>query len=116
MPTEFVKPTVEAVPRPRRAFDVVGEALMSFIASKTRRPNSSGSAHCTAPVPRTTMALTFFDPITAPTPERPAARDLSLMTQATRFKFSPAGPMPERSEEHTSELQSPMYLVCRLLL
>src|SRR5437762_7904496 len=25
-------------------------------------------------------------------------------------------PYPERSEEHTSELQSPMYLVCRLLL
>src|SRR5437762_10575642 len=24
--------------------------------------------------------------------------------------------MQERSEEHTSELQSPMYLVCRLLL
>src|SRR5437764_14706476 len=24
--------------------------------------------------------------------------------------------MPARSEEHTSELQSPMYLVCRLLL
>src|ERR1017187_4321402 len=24
--------------------------------------------------------------------------------------------MPRRSEEHTSELQSPMYLVCRLLL
>src|SRR5436189_6347112 len=23
---------------------------------------------------------------------------------------------PDRSEEHTSELQSPMYLVCRLLL
>src|SRR5437763_15867985 len=26
------------------------------------------------------------------------------------------GELPERSEEHTSELQSPMYLVCRLLL
>src|SRR5437762_5487011 len=26
------------------------------------------------------------------------------------------GPAEERSEEHTSELQSPMYLVCRLLL
>src|SRR5436189_6062581 len=26
------------------------------------------------------------------------------------------GPVPIRSEEHTSELQSPMYLVCRLLL
>src|SRR6476469_11206194 len=25
-------------------------------------------------------------------------------------------PSPVRSEEHTSELQSPMYLVCRLLL
>src|SRR5437879_6661926 len=25
-------------------------------------------------------------------------------------------PRPFRSEEHTSELQSPMYLVCRLLL
>src|ERR1017187_4274593 len=27
-----------------------------------------------------------------------------------------AGPDCRRSEEHTSELQSPMYLVCRLLL
>src|SRR5437763_5438510 len=26
------------------------------------------------------------------------------------------GPAEGRSEEHTSELQSPMYLVCRLLL
>src|SRR5437762_6672433 len=26
------------------------------------------------------------------------------------------GALPGRSEEHTSELQSPMYLVCRLLL
>src|SRR5690348_18070514 len=26
------------------------------------------------------------------------------------------GPPPERSEEHTSELQSPVHLVCRLLL
>src|SRR5437763_9256592 len=25
-------------------------------------------------------------------------------------------PAPSRSEEHTSELQSPMYLLCRLLL
>src|SRR5437879_12474661 len=31
--------------------------------------------------------------------------------------FHPAGRMEiQRSEEHTSELQSPMYLVCRLLL
>src|SRR5437763_7347342 len=29
---------------------------------------------------------------------------------------SACGNCPVRSEEHTSELQSPMYLVCRLLL
>src|SRR3712207_7663040 len=28
----------------------------------------------------------------------------------------PRGPLPPRSEEHTSELQSRQYLVCRLLL
>src|SRR5437879_11883875 len=30
--------------------------------------------------------------------------------------FSSAAEDRQRSEEHTSELQSPMYLVCRLLL
>src|SRR5437879_11573806 len=33
------------------------------------------------------------------------------------FFYEPGGgPLLDRSEEHTSELQSPMYLVCRLLL
>src|SRR5437762_8152237 len=36
----------------------------------------------------------------------------SFPDSATRFVRS----VGERSEEHTSELQSPMYLVCRLLL
>src|SRR5437879_7018404 len=38
--------------------------------------------------------------------------------QFPRKSFLTCGPKPEnsRSEEHTSELQSPMYLVCRLLL
>src|SRR5437763_13883144 len=31
-------------------------------------------------------------------------------------KFGPTVEELQRSEEHTSELQSPMYLVCRLLL
>src|SRR5437764_6083473 len=31
-------------------------------------------------------------------------------------RSAPIGPRSRRSEEHTSELQSPMYLVCRLLL
>src|SRR5436189_110458 len=33
-----------------------------------------------------------------------------------RFSISPDAAEAIRSEEHTSELQSPMYLVCRLLL
>src|SRR5437764_9459936 len=39
---------------------------------------------------------------------RPARRPLRRRLAAWR--------RPSRSEEHTSELQSPMYLVCRLLL
>src|SRR6266487_6549862 len=31
-------------------------------------------------------------------------------------RAGPASPAPRRSEEHTSELQSPVHLVCRLLL
>src|SRR5437879_11609700 len=33
-----------------------------------------------------------------------------------RNRFFNMGKQDRRSEEHTSELQSPMYLVCRLLL
>src|SRR5437763_10864036 len=45
-----------------------------------------------------------------------------LPSRPTSFNFPPLKrPNPQsadwgRSEEHTSELQSPMYLVCRLLL
>src|SRR5207248_10947485 len=44
-------------------------------------------------------------------PARPA-RDLG----ADRDVLVPVGPVKDRSEEHTSELQSPYDLVCRLLL
>src|SRR5437879_10376737 len=33
-----------------------------------------------------------------------------------KYEMRPAKGSDTRSEEHTSELQSPMYLVCRLLL
>src|SRR5689334_24350682 len=42
-------------------------------------------------------------------PDRPM-RQLSLIVDP------PDGQFPERSEEHTSELQSQFHLVCRLLL
>src|SRR3712207_8399810 len=38
------------------------------------------------------------------------------LRSAFRLMFGPEGTFQERSEEHTSELQSRQYLVCRLLL
>src|SRR5687767_15689176 len=66
------------------------------------------------------------------TPASPAARRLSCeprpvhsttdapqaspLPKATSTRLSPGFSLPSRSEEHTSELQSLAYLVCRLLL
>src|SRR5437763_10302661 len=47
------------------------------------------------------------------------ARSTRFCSRASRSNFwreRAARAAPPRSEEHTSELQSPMYLVCRLLL
>src|SRR5437879_8807039 len=49
--------------------------------------------------------------------QRSCIQELGI--QSLGFGIHGASPCPERvlrSEEHTSELQSPMYLVCRLLL
>src|SRR3712207_8701638 len=54
----------------------------------------------------------------APGPSRPCARTTSARrcgASSTTCGPSPCG-WPSRSEEHTSELQSRQYLVCRLLL
>src|SRR5437762_11312225 len=48
-------------------------------------------------------------------PGRPT-QTLTLMSLWTARKERESEPTLRRSEEHTSELQSPMYLVCRLLL
>ena len=58
--------------------------------------NSFGLAMPVVPrVPRTAIALRFFDPITAPTPERPAARCRSFTMPANSTPFSPARPMDD---------------------
>src|SRR5437762_8827681 len=49
-------------------------------------------------------------------PWRPWARFASIPTRPPRPCRAQARRLSSRSEEHTSELQSPMYLVCRLLL
>src|SRR5437762_5217160 len=39
-----------------------------------------------------------------------------ILDNNERFPYTTSSWLSTRSEEHTSELQSPMYLVCRLLL
>src|SRR3712207_7825904 len=46
----------------------------------------------------------------------PSIRDGSLALGATQWQTIWKQVLPSRSEEHTSELQSRQYLVCRLLL
>src|SRR5690348_18050925 len=48
----------------------------------------------------------------------PARRLDEVMARGRRRQLEPRGPPAQvhRSEEHTSELQSPVHLVCRLLL
>ena len=57
------------------------------------RRSSGGGAAGTSRLPCTATALSFFEPITAPSPERAAARPLLFITEAMRATFSPAGPM-----------------------
>src|SRR3712207_7256217 len=75
-----------------------------FRSSSWRRPSTSCATSSTT------------DPIGSAFPS-PASRD--CWRQHDRFPGRPrpsARPSPPRSEEHTSELQSRQYLVCRLLL
>src|SRR5437764_4587252 len=80
---------------------------------------------------RVTAALTclliagcsLFGPLRHPAPPAPpappAAPALPPPVANERFELDPGQDIVgvvQRSEEHTSELQSPMYLVCRLLL
>src|SRR5437879_11504760 len=56
---------------------------------------------------------------TRPTSSRdssPGRRTSTSDSSSRTITSSSSAPAPVRSEEHTSELQSPMYLVCRLLL
>src|SRR3712207_9179829 len=56
------------------------------------------------------IRLTGQDPERGPFSQRP----LSLHDTKTGEKYTPIQNLKNRSEEHTSELQSRQYLVCRL--
>src|SRR5437762_2090862 len=57
-----------------------------------------------------------FQPLQGEALPRPGNAPQRLEQQAAHGLCSPRLERDARSEEHTSELQSPMYLVCRLLL
>src|SRR5437763_12862343 len=93
----------------------------------------SGCTSVTATTPNRTYTLSLHDalPISDADP-RNRGKHRHLHTSARLALETATGPGPSgnfssnadifrrrlcrRSEEHTSELQSPMYLVCRLLL
>src|SRR3712207_9023850 len=64
---------------------------------------------CTSPPTGKGMPMTTFGTMSAPATMSPAAKVERPFVESTVSA-------PARSEEHTSELQSRQYLVCRLLL
>src|SRR5438876_10954688 len=72
--------------------------------------------------PATTEIYTLSLHDALPISRRPSQWAMKLTTGAMRrppslsARSSPSCTCCERSEEHTSELQSPVHLVCRLLL
>src|SRR5437879_10653263 len=95
----------------------------SCLAVVVCRPRLSDSRTCsTSWRSRPSKRLTIVD---FPTPEEPNRTSVCPRPKYLTNSSNPCAvfaltahtgtPLP-RSEEHTSELQSPMYLVCRLLL
>src|SRR2546425_7449255 len=84
-----------------------------------RVPRSSSSSPTRSTAPGTTAGQSSpwtvrFSPMAPGTMGCPSARSASIASIAY-MHTARSGP-PWRSEEHTSELQSLAYLVCRLLL
>src|SRR5437763_11042057 len=79
-----------------------------FVSGTTSASSSSLSLHDALPIYSSVSASRTKNGCT-PSPNGKASRPARLCrSDSACIRF--------RSEEHTSELQSPMYLVCRLLL
>src|SRR3712207_8651373 len=62
------------------------------------------------------IRVDLMDPVAGRQRGTPASVPLRLPRPSPRDRGCATPPPPRRSEEHTSELQSRQYLVCRLLL
>src|SRR5690348_17645960 len=77
------------------------------------RLNTFSATYVFRPVMMLTTAITDVTPITTPS----SVSTLRILcAQRLDTAMRTASPHAMRSEEHTSELQSPVHLVCRLLL
>src|SRR5437762_4030605 len=81
-----------------------------FRSSAVDRALRSQSGGCQPPEPRWVAKIPPAPPVPARALRRCFPRGLDCSSHNYRRSAC------RRSEEHTSELQSPMYLVCRLLL
>src|SRR3712207_8563820 len=69
-----------------------------------------------APGPRSSTAMSVGPPGWKPTMSCGQAERTTMLSIRTLNVAESPGDVTHRSEEHTSELQSRQYLVCRLLL
>src|SRR3989449_6457908 len=79
------------------------------------RTKSPGSSSRTSVAPVMSSAH-VSDATTQPRPRRPSTRGRKPRGSTMAYRVRPTVMRSERSEEHTSELQSRLHLVCRLLL
>src|SRR2546429_4355996 len=111
-----------ALRQPERNFNQSRQHVHVFVAVKVRWPDA-----CLAHLAnlRTPFPLDFSEKQAAPRPSqqqafRPAGKLALAVEQAHHASWlrhgRPIAQIQVRSEEHTSELQSRLHLVCRLLL
>src|SRR5215212_10492468 len=82
----------------------------------TGRSKSTGRAVLPVPAFLGTRRRRIRDPLPGEFADRIAPDGRASPEEAVRAGNLPVAPVPRRSEEHTSELQSLRHLVCRLLL
>src|SRR5437879_8096976 len=88
----------------------------SSVATRSESSPAS-SAHSPPPRPKLHVSSkTQHDPLATVQAQLQAYPHPLFASGQSALSSSQSSPGPPRSEEHTSELQSPMYLVCRLLL
>ena len=98
-----------------RLYDKLDLFLLKFLGGSAEQSGIYGAAQNLAFIP-TILSISFSPLLLSSLSRLLAAGELSQAKQLSRQALRLIVALLPRSEEHTSELQSPMYLVCRLLL